>query len=73
MWCGFDRAHGELAERLERRWDTTSAGTEPAEPTSPAGERPLRANFVPLNRDGLRADVIPTIEVEYTFSAPWNI
>jgi hypothetical protein len=27
--------------------------------------------IVPLNRDGFRADVIPTVEVEYAFSAPW--
>lgn len=27
--------------------------------------------LVPLNQQGLRADVIPTIEVEYAFSAPW--
>ena len=27
--------------------------------------------IVPLNDDGLRADVIPTVEVEYAFSAPW--
>ena len=27
--------------------------------------------LVPLNEDGLRADVIPTAQVEYTFSAPW--
>jgi hypothetical protein len=26
---------------------------------------------VPLNQQGLRADVIPTVEVEYAFSAPW--
>jgi len=26
--------------------------------------------IVPLNRDGLRADVIPTVEVEYAFSSP---
>jgi outer membrane putative beta-barrel porin/alpha-amylase len=32
----------------------------------------LSANaLVPLNQQGLRADVIPTIEVEYAFSAPW--
>jgi len=32
----------------------------------------ISANAVlPLNRDGLRADVIPTVEVEYAFSAPW--
>jgi len=27
--------------------------------------------IVPLNRDGLRADIIPTLQVEYAFSAPW--
>jgi len=27
--------------------------------------------LVPLNQQGLRPDVIPTIEVEYAFSAPW--
>jgi hypothetical protein len=27
---------------------------------------------VPLNRDGLRADVIPAVGVEYAFSAPWS-
>jgi len=27
--------------------------------------------IVPLNRDGLRADYIPTLGVEYAFSAPW--
>jgi hypothetical protein len=27
--------------------------------------------LVPLNQQGLRADVIPTVEVEYAFSAPW--
>jgi hypothetical protein len=27
--------------------------------------------IVPLNRDGLRADYIPTVGVEYAFSAPW--
>jgi hypothetical protein len=26
--------------------------------------------LVPLNQQGLRADVIPTVEVEYAFSAP---
>ncbi len=26
----------------------------------------------PLNDDGLRANVIPTIEVEYAFNGPWN-
>jgi hypothetical protein len=26
---------------------------------------------VPLNQQGLRADVIPTVEMEYAFSAPW--
>ncbi len=29
--------------------------------------------IVPLNRDGLRADIIPTIEAEYAFSAPWTL
>ena len=28
--------------------------------------------IVPLNRDGLRADYIPTIEAEYAFNGPWN-
>jgi hypothetical protein len=27
--------------------------------------------LVPLDDQGRRADVIPTIEVEYAFSAPW--
>src|SRR5262245_25216212 len=27
--------------------------------------------LVPLNQQGLRADVIPTVEVEYAFAAPW--
>ncbi len=27
--------------------------------------------LVPLNEQGLRADVIPTIEIEYAFSTPW--
>jgi len=27
--------------------------------------------LVPMNQQGLRADVIPTVEVEYAFSAPW--
>jgi len=27
--------------------------------------------LVPLNRDGLRADVIPAVGIEYAFSAPW--
>ena len=27
--------------------------------------------LVPLNADGLRPDVIPTLSVEYGFSAPW--
>jgi len=27
--------------------------------------------IVPLNSDGFRADIIPTIGVEYAFSAPW--
>jgi hypothetical protein len=27
--------------------------------------------LVPLNDDGLRADVIPTVQVEYQFAAPW--
>ena len=27
--------------------------------------------LVPLNDDGLRADVIPTVEVEYAFTTPW--
>jgi len=27
--------------------------------------------LVPLNEQGLRPDVIPTVEVEYAFSAPW--
>ncbi len=32
----------------------------------------ISANFiVPLNDDGLRTDFIPTVEVEYVFSAPW--
>jgi hypothetical protein len=32
----------------------------------------VSANFlVPLNDQGVRADFIPTVEVEYTFSAPW--
>ena len=32
----------------------------------------VSANFiVPLNQQGLRADLIPTIEVEYAFAAPW--
>jgi hypothetical protein len=26
--------------------------------------------LVPINRDGLRADYIPTVEVEYAFDAP---
>lgn len=29
--------------------------------------------IVPLNRDGLRADYIPTIEAEYSFTGPWNM
>ncbi len=29
--------------------------------------------IVPLNRDGLRADYIPTIGVEYAFTGPWNL
>lgn len=28
--------------------------------------------IVPLNRDGLRADYIPTIQAEYAFNGPWN-
>ena len=28
--------------------------------------------LVPLNQQGLRADVIPTVAVEYAFSAPWE-
>jgi hypothetical protein len=37
-----------------------------------AGTGVIAANaIVPLNDDGLRADVIPTVEVEYAFSAPW--
>jgi len=33
----------------------------------------ISANFiVPLNEQGLRADFIPTVEVEYAFSAPWS-
>lgn len=28
--------------------------------------------IVPLNRDGLRADYIPTIQAEYAFTGPWN-
>jgi hypothetical protein len=33
----------------------------------------ISANFiVPLNDQGLRADFIPTVEVEYAFSAPWS-
>ena len=28
--------------------------------------------IVPLNRDGLRADYIPTLEAEYAFNGPWN-
>ena len=32
----------------------------------------ISANFiVPLNDQGLRTDFIPTVEVEYAFSAPW--
>lgn len=32
----------------------------------------LSANaLVPLNDDGLRADVIPTVQVEYAFQQPW--
>jgi len=32
----------------------------------------ISANFiVPLNNEGLRTDFIPTVEVEYSFSAPW--
>jgi hypothetical protein len=27
--------------------------------------------MVPLNDDGLRADAIPTVEVEYAFDGPW--
>lgn len=29
--------------------------------------------IVPLNRDGLRADYIPTIQAEYAFTGPWNM
>jgi hypothetical protein len=29
--------------------------------------------IVPLNRDGLRADYIPTLGVEYAFTAPWGM
>jgi hypothetical protein len=29
--------------------------------------------IVPLNRDGLRADYIPTIQAEYAFTAPWSM
>jgi hypothetical protein len=29
--------------------------------------------IVPPNRDGLRADYIPTIEAEYAFTGPWNV
>src|SRR5262245_47724992 len=37
-----------------------------------AGSGFVSANaLVPLNEQGLRADVIPTIEIEYAFSAPW--
>ena len=33
----------------------------------------VSANFlVPLNDEGLRTDFIPTVEVEYAFSAPWR-
>jgi len=28
--------------------------------------------LVPLNQQGLRADVIPTVAVEYAFPAPWE-
>ncbi len=28
--------------------------------------------LVPLNRDGLRPDVVPTLSVEYGFTAPWT-
>jgi len=28
--------------------------------------------IVPLNRDGLRTDYIPTIGIEYAFTGPWN-
>ena len=28
--------------------------------------------IVPLNRDGLRADYIPTLQAEYAFNGPWN-
>ena len=28
--------------------------------------------IVPLNRDGLRADYIPTLQAEYAFTGPWN-
>jgi hypothetical protein len=32
----------------------------------------VSVNFiVPLNDQGLRADFIPTVQVEYAFSAPW--
>ncbi len=32
----------------------------------------VAVNFiVPINDDGLRADVIPTVQVEYAFAAPW--
>ena len=29
--------------------------------------------IVPLNRDGLRADYIPTLEAEYAFTGPWGM
>ena len=33
----------------------------------------ISANIiVPLNRDGLRADYIPTLQAEYAFTGPWN-
>jgi hypothetical protein len=37
-----------------------------------AGSGFVSANaLVPLNQQGLRAGVIPTVEIEYAFSAPW--
>ena len=36
------------------------------------GNRSHLGNFiVPLNDQGLRTDFIPTVEIEYAFSAPW--
>jgi hypothetical protein len=37
-----------------------------------AGTGVIAANvLVPLNDDGLRADVVPTVSIEYAFSLPW--